>query len=64
MDDYYGFAAFFAQIGRKQGEDYRQLVVFNAGEARQTIPSAVQSSSQSFLAVWYLMLRVKIVERC
>lgn len=31
MDDYYGFAAFFAQIGRKQGEDYRQLVVFNAG---------------------------------
>ncbi len=21
MDDYYGFAAFFAQIGRKQGED-------------------------------------------
>ena len=25
MDDYYGFAAFFAQIGRKQGEDYREI---------------------------------------
>ena len=25
MDDYYSFAAFFAQIGRKQGEDYREI---------------------------------------
>ncbi len=31
MDDYYSFAAFFAQIGRKQGEDYRETVVFNSG---------------------------------
>lgn len=31
MDDYYGFAAFFAQIGRKQGEDYRETIVFNSG---------------------------------
>ncbi len=31
MDDYYGFAAFFAQIGRKQSEDPRELVVFNSG---------------------------------
>ncbi|MFM7205812.1 MAG: DUF1549 domain-containing protein [Planctomycetaceae bacterium] len=31
MDDYYGFAAFFAQIGRKPGEDPREAVVFNAG---------------------------------
>lgn len=29
MDDYYGFAAFFSQIGRKQGEDYRERIVFN-----------------------------------
>ncbi|XZE56898.1 DUF1549 domain-containing protein [Planctomycetaceae bacterium SH139] len=29
MDDYYGFAAFFSQIGRKQGEDYRETIVFN-----------------------------------
>jgi hypothetical protein len=31
MDDYYSFAAFFAQIGRKTGEDYRETIVFNAG---------------------------------
>ena len=31
MDDYYSFAAFFAQIGRKQGEDYREQIVFNRG---------------------------------
>jgi len=30
-DDYYGFAAFFAQIGRKQSEDPRELIVFNSG---------------------------------
>ncbi|MCU0711651.1 MAG: DUF1549 and DUF1553 domain-containing protein [Pirellula sp.] len=38
MDDYYGFTAFFAQIGRKQGEDYRQLVVFNAGGGETNHP--------------------------
>jgi hypothetical protein len=31
MDDYYGFAAFFSQIGRKPGDDPRELVVFNSG---------------------------------
>jgi hypothetical protein len=31
MNDYYSFAAFFAQIGRKQGEDYREIIVFNSG---------------------------------
>lgn len=31
MDDYYSFAAFFAQVGRKTGEDYREIVVFNSG---------------------------------
>ncbi|RYD31437.1 MAG: DUF1549 domain-containing protein [Verrucomicrobiaceae bacterium] len=30
MDDYYGFAAFFGQIGRKQAEDPRETVVFDA----------------------------------
>jgi hypothetical protein len=29
MDDYYSFAAFFAQVGRKTGEDYRETIVFN-----------------------------------
>jgi hypothetical protein len=31
MDDYYGFASFFTQVGRKGGDDPRELVVFNAG---------------------------------
>lgn len=29
MDDYYGFAAFFCQIGRKPAEDYRETIVFD-----------------------------------
>lgn len=31
MDDYYGFAAFFAQIGRKNTEDYRERIIYNRG---------------------------------
>jgi hypothetical protein len=31
MDDYYSFAAFFSQVGRKPGEDPREVIVFNAG---------------------------------
>jgi hypothetical protein len=31
QDEYYGFASFFSQIGRKQGEDYREVIVFNSG---------------------------------
>ena len=31
MNDYYGFAAFFAQVGRKQAEDLRERIVFNGG---------------------------------
>ena len=29
MDDYYGFASFFTQIGRKGTEDQREIIVFN-----------------------------------
>ncbi|CAN5685428.1 DUF1549 domain-containing protein [soil metagenome] len=31
QDDYYGFVSFFSQIGRKQGEDYREQIIFNSG---------------------------------
>ncbi len=31
MDDYYGFASFFSQVGRKRTEDPRELVIFNGG---------------------------------
>lgn len=30
MDDYYGFAAFFSQVGYKQAQDPREIMVFNA----------------------------------
>jgi hypothetical protein len=43
MGDYYGFAAFFSQVGRKQSEDYRQLLVFNSfgGEVNHPVGGAV-----------------------
>ncbi len=31
QDDYYGFAAFFSQIGRKPADDPRETIVFNSG---------------------------------
>ena len=31
MNDYYSFGAFFAQIGRKRGEDPRETIIFNSG---------------------------------
>lgn len=31
MDDYYSFAAFFSQIGRKGTDDPREVIVFNSG---------------------------------
>ena len=42
MDDYYGFAAFFAQIGRKTGEDYRETIVFDrkGGEIKHPVTGA------------------------
>jgi hypothetical protein len=39
MDDYYSFTAFFAQIGRKTGEDYRETIIFDkrGGEATHLV---------------------------
>ncbi len=43
MNDYYAFTAFFAQIGRKTGEDYRETVVFDSrsGEATHLVDGRV-----------------------
>jgi hypothetical protein len=43
QDDYYGFAAFFAQIGRKRGEDYRETIIYNSGggEVRHPVGNTV-----------------------
>ncbi|MFO0909510.1 MAG: DUF1549 and DUF1553 domain-containing protein [Isosphaeraceae bacterium] len=38
QNDYYGFAAFFSQIGRKQSDDYRETIVFNSGGGEVTHP--------------------------
>ena len=45
MDDYYSFAAFFSQIGRKRGEDPRETIVFNSGsgEVRHLVGNRVMT---------------------
>ena len=49
MDDYYGFAAFFSQIGRKQGEDYREIIVFNSGGGEVAHPVGGRRMDPKFL---------------
>jgi hypothetical protein len=49
QDDYYGFAAFFAQIGRKGGEDYRETIVFNAGGGEVNHPVGGRVMAPKFL---------------
>ena len=43
MDDYYGFAAFFSQVGRKQAEDPRETIVFDrqGGEVNHPVGGRV-----------------------
>jgi hypothetical protein len=45
VDDYYSFAAFFAQIGRKPGEDARETIIFNSGggEVRHLVDKRVMA---------------------
>jgi hypothetical protein len=49
MNDYYGFAAFFAQIGRKGTDDPRELVVFNSGGGEVANPVTGQVMKPKFL---------------
>ncbi len=49
MDDYYSFAAFFAQIGRKQGEDYRETIIFNSGGGEVKHPVGGRDMAPKFL---------------
>ena len=49
QNDYYGFAAFFAQIGRKQGEDYRETIVFNSGGGEVRHPVGGRVMKPKFL---------------
>lgn len=49
MNDYYGFTAFFAQIGRKTGEDARETVVFNRGGGEVNHPVGGRVMAPKFL---------------
>ena len=49
MNDYYGFAAFFSQVGRKQAEDPREVIVFNGGGGEVTHPVGGRVMKPKFL---------------
>jgi len=49
MDDYYGFAAFFSQIGRKGTDDPREVIVFNSKSGEVTHPVTRQQMKPKFL---------------
>lgn len=49
MNDYYSFAAFFAQIGRKSGEDPRETVVFNSASGGVKHPLGGRDMAPKFL---------------
>lgn len=49
MDDYYGFASFFSQIGRKTGEDYREIIVYNRGGGEVNHPVNKKPVPATFL---------------
>ena len=49
MNDYYGFAAFFAQVARKRTEDYREIEVFDRGGGEAPHPLTGQPLPPKFL---------------
>jgi hypothetical protein len=49
MDDYYSFAAFFSQIGRKRGEDPREQIIFNSGGGEVKHPIGGRVMAPKFL---------------
>jgi len=49
MDDYYGFASFFTQIGRKRATDPREYVVFNKGSGEFNHPVTKKPQPPKFL---------------
>ena len=49
MDDYYGFVAFFSQVGRKAGADPRETIVFNRFNGETKNPVTNQTMAPKFL---------------
>ncbi|WP_417850137.1 DUF1549 domain-containing protein [Thalassoglobus sp.] len=49
QNDYYDFAGFFAQVGRKRGEDYREQIIYNRGSGEVKHPVTQANSVPKFL---------------
>jgi mono/diheme cytochrome c family protein len=49
MDDYRGFVAFFTQVGRKNGEDPRERIIFNRGDGESKHPVGDRVVAPKFL---------------
>ena len=49
QDDYYNFAAFFSQVGRKRGEDYREQIIYNRNSGEVKHPVTGQNATPVFL---------------
>ena len=49
MDDYYGFAAFFGQVGRKAAQDPRERIIFNAASGDVKHPVGGRAMPPKFL---------------
>lgn len=49
MEDYYGFTSFFSQIGRKTGEDYREIIIYNRGGGEINHPVSKKPVPPTFL---------------
>jgi len=49
MDDYYGFAAFFARVGRKDATDPREVIIFDKGNGETKHPITKQATPPRFL---------------
>jgi hypothetical protein len=49
MNDYYSFAGFFAQVGRKAGEDPRETIVFNGASGAVKHPVDGKDRAPKFL---------------
>jgi len=49
QNDYYDFAAFVAQIGRKPGEDVREVIIFNSGGGEIKHPVTGANAIPKFL---------------
>ncbi len=49
MDDYYSFAAFFTQVGRKAADDPREQIVFNSASGEVRHPVTGQNMPPKFL---------------